>query len=154
MVYEVTIDRLLKANDRVAGYIDRNILNWTNDEVLEVVKTKAFSKGLSVFAVNAIKVEKRGFMACAIIWDLKTEDGAPLAKFLEDGTDEHDIEARFAQYLAFIGRDGNTVFRKKVKHPGTAAMNIFKDSKIEAQTRMKILIIKNVNQFLDSTRIQ
>lgn len=154
MVYEITIDRLTKGKDRVGRHIDNNIVKWTTDEVLEVVKSRAYSKGLSEFAVSAIKVQKTGFMACAIIWDLLTEDGKPLAVFLEEGTDEHDIEARFAEFLAFIGRDGNTVFRKKVRHPGTSAMNIFKDSKIEAQSRMKILIIKNVNQFLDSTRVQ
>jgi hypothetical protein len=151
---EVTIDRLSKAEDRTSKYIDQNLFNWVVSTALPIVKSKAVAKGLSVFAVEAIHVEKTGFMSVAIRWGLKTEEGKPLDKYLEEGTDAHDIEARFAKYLKFIGRDGNNVFRKIVKHPGTAAMNIFKDSKKMAQEIMKAEITKRVNQHLQATRVQ
>ena len=153
MVLEVTIDRLSNARTRVEKHIDANILNWTVSVALPIVKARAFAQGLSQSAVDSIKVEKIGFMSCSIFWDLKTRDGKPLAKFLEDGTQGHDIEARFTNFLKFE-IDGTTLFRRKVRHPGTAAMNIFKSSKQNAQSIMKTEIAKRVTQFLDSTRVQ
>lgn len=42
----------------------------------------------------------------------------PYAKFVEDGTREHPIEARRAKALRYY-QNGRLMFRKRVQHPGT-----------------------------------
>ncbi len=45
--------------------------------------------------------------------------GVDYALFHHEGTRPHPIVARRARVLAFEGRDGTTVFRRRVNHPGT-----------------------------------
>lgn len=47
-------------------------------------------------------------------------DNPPDPVWLSQGTRPHMIVARNAKVLAFPGRDGGTVFRREVSHPGYA----------------------------------
>ncbi len=154
MSLNITKERIKSSKTRIEQYIDNNLLRWAEDTALPKVKSNGFSKGLSSNSVDAITVKKTGFMAVSIVWDLKTDDGKPLDMILEEGTKPHDIEARFAKFLRFFDQQGNPIFRKKVNHPGTAALNIFKDSKETVESIMDEKISNEVTNYLDTMRIQ
>lgn len=56
---------------------------------------------------------------------VKLTNNVKYAPYFEFGTIPHPITARRAKFLRFIGRDGNIVFRKSVKHPGNRAFLVF-----------------------------
>ena len=154
MSLNITKERIKSSKTRIEQYIDNNLLKWAEDTALPKVKSNGFSKGLSSNSVDAITVKKTGFMAVSIVWDLKTDDGKPLDMILEEGTKPHEIEARFAKFLRFFDQQGNPIFRKKVNHPGTVALNIFKDSKETVESIMDEKISNEVTNYLDTMRIQ
>ena len=49
----------------------------------------------------------------------KIAAGAKYARFVNDGTPPHEIQAKGGGTLRFVTADGRTVFRKSVHHPGT-----------------------------------
>lgn len=154
MVLELTIDRLKGTRKRIEKYVDLNLVQWLEEVGVPIVKARGFEKGLSNTSIVLIHAEKTGFLKAAIRWGLKTEDGKPLDLFLEEGTDPHDIEARFASFLKIPLENGVTIFRKKVRHPGTTAMNIFKDSVSEVEKAIESKISTETSKYLDGTRIQ
>lgn len=154
MVYELSIARLEGARRRVESYIDRNLLQWMEEVCVPVVRSQGYQKGLSAQAVDLIHAEKDSFLKGAIRWGLKTEDGAPLDLFLEEGTDEHEIEAKFGKALKFANSQGINVYRKKIRHPGTTALNIFKDSTVSVEQNIKKKIEQETTRFLNETRMK
>lgn len=64
---------------------------------------------------NSIKYERRtaiGRVALTFHTDV------PYARYVIEGTRDHPINARNAQYLHYTGRDGVEYFRRSVHHPG------------------------------------
>jgi len=59
------------------------------------------------------------------------------APFFEYGTAPHEIRATNADYLAFPGENGETVFRKSVQHPGTPALRYMEKSKQRMMREME-----------------
>lgn len=56
----------------------------------------------------------------------------PYAEFVVKGTRPHTIVPRRARVLAFEGSGGETVFTKRVQHPGTAPNNFAHDALVIA----------------------
>jgi hypothetical protein len=54
------------------------------------------------------------------------------SRFLENGTPPHEIVARKAQALRFVV-NGETIFRRMVRHPGTAERPFMRIARDEAQ---------------------
>ena len=150
MVFELTISRLEGRRKRVESFIDKNLLQWVEQVGVPIVKKTATSRGLLGHAVDAIHAEKKGYLNVPIVWGLKTKDGEPLDLFLEKGTNSHDIEIRFKKVLS----DGESIFGKKVRHPGTRALSIFKDSEPLVLDAVESKISSETSRFLDGMRIQ
>lgn len=68
------------------------------------------------------------------------------AHFLEFGTDKHTIKAKHAKKLAFIGRDGNLVYKKHVIHPGIAAKPFMEPAANKAETFLDEVISEMQNK--------
>ena len=154
MVYELTINRLKNGRKRVERFVDLNLKDWIEQVGVPIVKRRGYEKGLSSGAVELIHAEKEGFLKGYVRWGLKTQDGKPLDLFLEEGTNPHEIEARFASVLKIPLENGITIFRRKVQHPGTTAMNIFKDSVTEVEQAVQKKIEEETTKHLDATRLQ
>lgn len=56
--------------------------------------------------------------------------GVKYARFVEEGTGPHEIVAKNGKALRFMA-GGNAIFRKRVKHPGTAPRPFMGDTMIE-----------------------
>lgn len=52
---------------------------------------------------------------------LKLDNSAKYADAIDQGARPHTIVPRRAKFLRFIGRDGKTVFARRVNHPGNRA---------------------------------
>jgi HK97 gp10 family phage protein len=92
---------------------------------------------------DSIKYEKTGDLEIRIFAD---EEDAPYFKYLEYGTRPHEIKTRYRQALKFnIGED--TIFAKKVMHPGTKAYAPFET----AVERNREGIIRRVQSLSDLT---
>jgi len=77
--------------------------------------------------------ELEGSMRGRLTGDLSglIEATASHASFVEDGTPPHVIEGN--PLLAFPGRDGRTVFARKVNHPGTRADHFMQRAEARAE---------------------
>ncbi|OYR66239.1 hypothetical protein DJ71_22120 [Halorubrum sp. E3] len=60
---------------------------------------------------------------------------------VEFGTAPHVIEADQADALAFMGQDGELVFRQRVEHPGTPAQPFLRPALAEHQSDL----VENIN---------
>lgn len=68
---------------------------------------------------------------------LKFFNKARHAAALESGTRPHIIRSRSGGYLRFRGRDGNWVFRRSVRHPGTKPYRFMSSAYTAANARFK-----------------
>jgi hypothetical protein len=120
---DLTKQRLQSAKDRVDRFIDQNIMQWGMETVLLPARTD-LEKSINIRAADALTLEKSGFMKIDLVWDLRSEDGAPLHFFLEYGTRPHTIEAKGKEHggadaLHWTGPSGESRFAKVVRHPGS-----------------------------------
>ena len=88
-----SINRLINSRKRVNDFIDKNILDWSEQVILEPTKRLAAEVGLSQNAQNGITIQKTGFMSVPLMWDYCSSYNAPLHQFLENGTSPHYIGA-------------------------------------------------------------
>jgi len=108
--------------------------------------------------VNASKAFKRrtGKLHRSIQWDKRSENRMQIftasnvryASFVNDGTRPHDIVAKGGA-LKFQA-DGETVFRKRVRHPGTrptlffesAVDKAFNEATVQLEKRLQVAVDK------------
>ncbi len=135
MSLDLTKQRLLSAKGRIDRFIDQNILLWATEEVL-LPGQQDIANSISQRAANALSLEKTGFMKVDLVWDFRSEDGAPIHFFLEYGTRPHRIVAKGVLFggsdrLHWKSSSGMDVFAKAVSHPGTQPRNIIEQIKDE-----------------------
>src|SRR3990167_10329204 len=135
MSLDLTKTRLLSAKGRVDRFIDQNIMLWATEEVLLPGQTD-IANNISPRASEALSLEKTGFMKVDLVWDFRSEEGAPIHFFLEYGTRPHRIIAKGALFggknaLHWKSSTGKDVFAKSVQHPGTQPRNIIEQIKDE-----------------------
>lgn len=162
MGFEVAKLRLGDAEFRVDRFIDGNIEQWAEDELLQRAQKNAWSVGLSEVVIGSmwIEVQKVGLKWLVdCIWDYRGENGEPISHFLEDGVNAHPIEAKGkafggADFLAWMDKNGKMVFRRKVKHPGYPGYHIMKKAATEGIPALKNRIEKETQKYIDLSRIQ
>lgn len=135
MSLELTKSRILSAKSRVDRFIDQNILLWATEEVL-LPGQFDIANNISQRASNALSLEKTGFMKVDLVWDFRSEEGAPIHFFLEYGTRPHKIIAKGALFggsdlLKWKTFDGKWISKKEVNHPGTQPRNVIEQIKDE-----------------------
>ena len=128
MSLDLTKQRLQSAKNRIDTYIDQNILQWAMETVLLPARLN-IEESINNRAAEALTLEKTGFMKVDLVWDLRSEEGAPLHFYLEFGTGPHIIRAKGKEHggadaLHWKGPSGGFVigddhFAKVVQHPGS-----------------------------------
>lgn len=61
---------------------------------------------------------KRSGKVVRRVYGFSVQYTMPYAAAVHDGSKRHIIEAKAGKMLKFIGKDGQTVYRKRVNHPG------------------------------------
>ena len=145
MSLDLTKQRILSAKSRIDKFIDQNILLWATEEVLLPGQTD-IANSISQRASDALSLEKTGFMKVDLVWDFRSDDGAPIHFFLEYGTRPHRIIAKGklfggANALHWKSSSGRSVFAKEVNHPGTKSRNIIEQIKDERFPDLRTRII-------------
>ncbi len=153
-----SLNRLINSRKRVNDFIDSNIVDWVEQAVLGPTRRLAAEVGLSQNAQNTITIEKVGFMNAQMTWFYLSSEGAPLHRFLEDGTDEHTIKAKGkdnngANFLMWRDSSGELVFRKKVEHPGTDGYKILARGWENNKDQLRQRVIEETNNFLEVSKI-
>lgn len=69
---------------------------------------------------------------------------APYAKFVEEGTRRHVIEARRAKTLRFV-QNGQLRFAKRVNHPGTRPRFFMRDARDAAENAVHRMMEAEIN---------
>jgi|TARA_R110000824_G_scaffold101894_3_gene241922 hypothetical protein len=123
MSLDLTKQRLQSAKYRINTYIDQNIMNWAMETILLPARTD-LENSINNRAAEALRLEKTGFMKVDLVWDLRSEEGAPLHFYLEYGTGPHIIRAKGKEHggadaLHWTGPSGESRFAKVVQHPGS-----------------------------------
>ncbi len=131
MSLEMARLRLDNVSQRMWKFIDENLQNWAEEEIVAKIKTDARALGLSNRVIDAITYEKTGFMRGELVFDLEI-DGVPVDEFLENGTRPHVIEAKGkdnggANSLRWLNAAGNPIFRRRVQHPGFQGYHFMRD---------------------------
>ncbi len=131
MSLEMARLRLDNVSQRMWKFIDENLKNWAEEEIIAKIKTDARALGLSDRVLAAISFEKTGFMTGEIVFDFSV-DGVPVDEFLENGTRPHVIEAKGkdnggANVLRWLNAAGNPIFRRRVQHPGFHGYHLIRD---------------------------
>lgn len=145
MSLELTKQRLTSAKGRIDRFIDQNILLWATEEVLLPGQTD-IANSISQRAAQALSLEKTGYMKVDLVWDFRSETGAPIHFFLEYGTKPHRIIAKGAIFggkdsLHWKSSTGKDMFAKVVNHPGTQSRNIIEQIKDERFPELRRRII-------------
>jgi|SRR6185312_16518924 len=143
---------------RINNYIEDNIEQWAEDEILELAQKKAYARGLSDEAIGSIYIARNGPTTIALRWDYRGPNGEPISKFLEDGTIAHFIYPKGKEFggadaLSWLDKNGKRVFRRKVRHPGTKPMFICRDAWIEGKPRLSKRIKREVERYLKANRV-
>lgn len=157
MSLELTKTRLLSAKNRIDTFIDQNIMLWATEEVLLPGQTD-IANSISQRASNALSLEKSGFMKVDLVWDFRSEDGAPIHFFLEYGTKPHIIVAKGAIFggksvLHWKSSGGKSIFAKSVNHPGTKPRNIIEQIKDERFPDLRTRIIDETQNNMEITSL-
>ena len=123
MSFDLTKQRLQSAKDRVNRFIDQNIMQWAMETVLLPARAN-IEQSINIRAAEALTLQKSGYMKVDLVWNLRSEDGAPLHYYLEFGTGPHQIRAKGREHggadaLHWTGPSGESRFAKVVQHPGS-----------------------------------
>ncbi len=158
MSLEFTKNRLANSNKRIERFIDENIVQWVEDEVLGPTQELAFAEGLSQNAIGHMEVLKDGFMKAKLRWRLIGPKEQPLHLFIERGTKPHIIQALgklFGGADSLMWRDagGKPIFRKRVNHPGTEDRRIIERGWDRTKDKLKARAIRETNNFLEVNRL-
>ena len=150
--------RLQTARDRVLGFVDENIIQWAEDEILGPTQSIAWGEGLSEHVISTIQIERIGFLKINLVWNLFGPNDEPLGVWLEEGTMPHLIEAKGeenggANSLMWRDKGGRPIFRKKVKHPGTTGKHIMKRGWEAGRKAFENRIVRETTAYLKKDKI-
>ena len=157
MSLDLTKQRLFSIETRVNNYIDQNIIQWATEEILLPGQTD-IANSVSQRASEALSLEKSGFMKVDLVWDFRSEEGAPIHFFLEFGTRPHEIRAKGkdnggADALHWTGPSGESRYAKVVQHPGTQARELISQIKEERVPDLRQRIIDETQRFMETSSI-
>ena len=149
---EFTISRLKQTRERINSYIDRNIVDWAENEILLPAQDDLLQAGLSQDALNGLHIEKTGYMKVSLTWQY-IKEGKPIHFYIEYDTRPHWIEAKGkihggSDYLSWVGKGGRRVFAKKVFHTGTTGKNLVHNAVNEYKPFLKQRIITETNNYI------
>ena len=153
MSLDLTKQRLFSIETRVIKYIDQNIMQWATEEILLPGQTD-IANSVSQRASEALSLEKSGFMKVDLVWDFRSEEGAPIHFFLEYGTRPHEIRAKGREHggadaLHWTGPSGESRFAKVVQHPGTQARELISQIKEERVPDLKRRIVDETQNYME-----
>jgi len=153
MSLDLTKQRLFSIETRVIKYIDQNIMQWATEEILLPGQTD-IANSVSQRASEALSLEKTGLMKVDLVWDFRSEEGAPIHFFLEYGTRPHEIRAKGkdhggADALHWTGPSGESRFAKVVQHPGTQARELISQIKEERVPDLKRRIVDETQNYME-----
>jgi len=153
MSLNLTKQRLFSIETRVTKYIDQNIIQWATEEILLPGQTD-IANSVSQRASEALSLEKTGFMKVDLVWDFRSEEGAPIHFFLEFGTRPHEIRAKGkehggAEALHWTGPSGESRYAKVVQHPGTQARELISQIKEERVPDLRRRIIDETQNYME-----
>lgn len=153
MSLDLTKQRLFSIETRVIKYIDQNIIQWATEEILLPGQTD-IANSVSQRAAEALSLEKTGLMKIDLVWDFRSEEGAPIHFFLEYGTRPHEIRAKGkdhggADALHWTGPSGEGRFAKVVQHPGTQARELISQIKEERLPDLRRRIVDETQNFME-----
>ena len=153
MSLDLTKQRLFSIETRVTKYIDQNIMQWATEEILLPGQTD-IANSVSQRASEALSLEKTGFMKVDLVWDFRSEEGAPVHFFLEYGTRPHEIRAKGREHggadaLHWTGPSGESRFAKVVQHPGTQARELISQIKEERVPDLKRRIVDETQNYME-----
>ena len=153
MSLNLTKQRLFSIETRVTKYIDQNIIQWATEEILLPGQTD-IANSVSQRASEALSLEKSGFMKVDLVWDFRSEEGAPIHFFLEFGTRPHEIRAKGkehggAEALHWTGPSGESRYAKVVQHPGTQARELISQIKEERVPDLRRRIIDETQNYME-----
>ena len=96
MSLEHTKNRIDNSEIRVERFIDQNIVDWSEQELMLPTQDAIIQIGLSQNAANAVSIVKTGFMKVKVRWDFQGPEGETLWKWLENGLGKgfNDIEEK------------------------------------------------------------
>ena len=157
MSLDLTKQRLFSIETRVTKYIDQNIIQWATEEILLPGQTD-IANSVSQRASEALSLEKTGLMKVDLVWDFRSEEGAPVHFFLEYGTRPHEIRAKGrenggADALHWTGPSGESRYAKVVQHPGTQARELISQIKEERGPDLRQRIIDETQRFMETSSI-
>jgi|TARA_R110000737_G_scaffold324117_2_gene336987 hypothetical protein len=153
MSLDLTKQRLFSIETRVIKYIDQNIMQWATEEILLPGQTD-IANSVSQRASEALSLEKTGLMKVDLVWDFRSEEGAPIHFFLEYGTRPHEIRAKGREHggadaLHWTGPSGESRFAKVVQHPGTQARELISQIKEERVPDLKRRIVDETQNYME-----
>ena len=153
MSLDLTKQRLYSIETRVNNYIDQNIIQWGTEEILLPGQTD-IANSISQRASEALSLEKTGYMKIDLVWDFRSEEGAPIHFFLEYGTRPHEIRAKGREHggadaLHWTGPSGESRFAKVVQHPGTQARELISQIKEERLPDLRRRIIDETQNYME-----
>ena len=153
MSLDLTKQRLFSIETRVNKYIDQNIMQWGTEEILLPGQTD-IANSISQRASEALSLEKTGYMKIDLVWDFRSEEGAPIHFFLEYGTRPHEIRAKGREHggadaLHWTGPSGESRFAKVVQHPGTQARELISQIKEERLPDLRRRIIDETQTYME-----
>jgi len=153
MSLDLTKQRLYSIETRVNNYIDQNIMQWGTEEILLPGQTD-IANSISQRASEALSLEKTGYMKIDLVWDFRSEEGAPIHFFLEYGTRPHEIRAKGREHggadaLHWTGPSGESRFAKVVQHPGTQARELISQIKEERLPDLRRRIIDETQTYME-----
>ena len=153
MSLDLTKQRLFSIETRVNKYIDQNIIQWGTEEILLPGQTD-IANSISQRASEALSLEKTGYMKIDLVWDFRSEEGAPIHFFLEYGTRPHEIRAKGREHggadaLHWTGPSGESRFAKVVQHPGTQARELISQIKEERLPDLRRRIIDETQTYME-----
>jgi hypothetical protein len=157
MSLDLTKQRLFSIETRVIKYIDQNIMQWATEEILLPGQTD-IANSVSQRASEALSLEKTGLMKVDLVWDFRSEEGAPIHFFLEYGTRPHEIRAKGREHggadaLHWTGPSGESRYAKVVQHPGTQARELISQIKEERVPDLRQRIIDETQKFMEINSI-
>ncbi len=132
-------------------------MQWATEEILLPGQTD-IANSVSQRASEALSLEKSGFMKVDLVWDFRSEEGAPIHFFLEFGTRPHEIRAKGkdnggADALHWTGPSGESRYAKVVQHPGTQARELISQIKEERVHDLRQRIIDETQRFMETSSI-
>ena len=157
MSLDLTKQRLYSIETRVNNYIDQNIIQWGTEEILLPGQTD-IANSISQRASEALSLEKTGYMKIDLVWDFRSEEGAPIHFFLEYGTRPHEIRAKGREHggadaLHWTGPSGESRYAKVVQHPGTQSRELIAQIKEERIPDLRQRIIDETQRFMETNSV-